>query len=480
MYRLTVPFCGLMCLSTLAFAQEPAKNTTKVTAGPFRVEVTLDGAFESRSMSEIILRPEEWNELTIKDIVPHGARVKKGDVILQLDPRKINDAIRDLEAGMNAAELAIRQNEVEIGATEPLLPLGMDAAARARRNAVADLERFNKLERDLTVRQSEEALKRTRQYLEMEEAELRELEKMYKADDLTEETEEIILKRQRDAVDAARFQLEVAKIEQEKALKIELPRKEEGLKDAATRQSVLFEKSRNALPMALLKLKLDSEKLKLDRAKSIEKLEKLKHDQESMAIRAPRDGVVYYGACVLGNFPNSTELAAKLRRGGAIVPNDVVLTVVDVSDLAIRATVPEKQLSQVKRGVTGFATWADSDDCRGDVRVESLSAVPIGPGKFTATLEVANVGDRCTVTPLPGMTCTVTLLIYAKETAVTVPATAIQTDDWDRTKKFVHIAAADGNREKRSVTIGRKTDKRVEITDGLQAGETIFTTKPEE
>ena len=462
-------------------ADEPAKNTAKVVAGPFRVNVTLDGVFESRSMSEIVLRPEEWAELTIKEVVPHGSRVKRGDLLLQLDARKISEAIRDLEAGMNLGELAIRQNEVEIAALEPLLPLDLEAASRGKRIAVEDLDRFNKLERELTVRQAKESLKRTKQFVEMEEAELRELEKMYKADDLTEETEEIILKRQRDSVDAAHFQLEVAEIEHEKSLKINLPRREETLKEAATRQTVVFEKARNALPMALSKLRLDTEKLRLDRGKSIDKLDKLKRDLAAMTVKSPTDGIVYYGACVLGNWPNSTDIAAKLRRGGSVMANDVLLTVVDPTSLFIRAGVPEKQLSNVRRGVSGYATWSDSDDCRRSVVVESLSAVPVGPGKFTAVLAMPERNNaKCSAPPLPGMTCSITLQVYAKEDAITVPPGAVQTDEWDELRHYVYVVNADGEREKRAVSIGRKTDKKIEIVSGLKAGEVVLTTKPEE
>ena len=44
--------------------------------------------------------------------------------------------------------------------------------------------------------------------LEYEEEELRQLEKMYKADEATEETEKIVLKRARDTVKRAKFVLE--------------------------------------------------------------------------------------------------------------------------------------------------------------------------------------------------------------------------------------------------------------------------------
>ena len=462
------------------FAEDAAKNTAPVVTGPFKVTVTLDGVFESRSMSEIILRPEEWNELTVKEVLPHGATIRQGDVILQLDSKKIIDAIRDLESGMNLAELTIRQNETEIATLETLLPVDLDAANRTKRTAVEDLDRFNKLERDLTVRKAKESLKRTRQALEMSEAELRELEKMYKAYDLTEETEEIILKRQRDEVESAKFFVELAEIELEKDTKIDLPRREESLKEAATRQSALHEKARTVLPMTLSKLKLEVQKLNIERSKSIEKLDKLKRDLASMTVKAPRDGILYYGACVLGNWPSSTDMAVKLRRGGSLQPNDVVLTIVDPTALVIRTSVPEKQLTNVRRGATGYATWADSDECRCDVRVDSISAVPIASGKFTAILDIGNLNDaRRQVPPLPGMTCTVTINAYSKQDALTVPPAALRTDDWDEQKHYVYIVNDAGQREKRGVTVGRRTDKKIEILSGLRAGEKVSTAAEE-
>ena len=470
----------LLLLAAPLFAEDPSKSTSPVAAGPFKVNVTLDGIFESRSMSEIILRPEEWTELTVKEVASHGAKVRQGDVILQLDPKKITDAIRDLESSMSLAELAIRQNETEVATLETLLPVDLEAANRTKRTAVEDLDRFNKLERELTVRKAKESLKRTKQALEMSEAELRELEKMYKADDLTEETEEIILKRQRDEVESAKFYLELAEIELAKDTKIDLPRREEALKEAATRQSALYEKARTVLPMTLSKLKLEVQKLNIERSKSIEKLDKLKPDLGSMTVQAPRDGILYYGACVLGNWPSSTDMAVKLRRGGSLQPNDVVLTIVDPTALLIRTSVSEKQLTNVRRGATGYAIWADSDECRCDVRVDSISAVPITSGKFTAILDIGNLNDaRRQVPPLPGMTCTVTINVYSKQDALTVPPAALRTDDWDEQKRYVYVVNEDGQREKRSVTVGRRTDKKIEILSGLRAGEKVSTAAEE-
>ncbi len=54
--------------------------------------------------------------------------------------------------------------------------------------------------------------------------ELQQLEKMYKASDLTESTEQIILKRQRDQVERGAFYLKLAEYDRDMFFKISLPR----------------------------------------------------------------------------------------------------------------------------------------------------------------------------------------------------------------------------------------------------------------
>src|SRR5206468_2329789 len=75
-------------------------------------------------------------------------------------------------------------------------------------------------------------LKSAQQRLDNAKEELSQLEKMYKADDLTEETEEIVLKRQKFAVEAADYSLETSKQMADQSLNTTIPREHEGLKNA--------------------------------------------------------------------------------------------------------------------------------------------------------------------------------------------------------------------------------------------------------
>ncbi len=123
-------------------------------------------------------------------------------------------------------------------------------------------------------------------YLESSREELKQLEKMYRSKDLTEETEEFILKRTRFEVRMAEFFVKMSRIRAEETLKIELPRREKDLHDNSAKAEVALEKAVSTLPLALQQRRLGLQKMKYDYAKNAEKLERLEKDRETMTVRA--------------------------------------------------------------------------------------------------------------------------------------------------------------------------------------------------
>ena len=125
------------------------------------------------------------------------------------------------------SELSLALARAELKSLEKMAPLEMAAAQRAKQTAEEDLKRFLERQRPFERKSARFSLKSSEHNLEYRTEELKQLEKMYKADDLTEETEEIILKRARNDVDQAKFGLELAKSRATETLgRISLPRQE--------------------------------------------------------------------------------------------------------------------------------------------------------------------------------------------------------------------------------------------------------------
>ena len=215
---------------------EPAKPATcKVKKGPFHVEVSLDGVFEAQNQAELVVRPQEWPQLQVLKAVEHGTPVKQGDLVLALETDKIDRTIAELRSEMQLNELGVKQSEAQLAALEKINPLDADANQRAERMTKEDWKQFQQVEKPLSVKENEFRLKMYQEFLEYAEEEYRQLEKMYKADDLKEETEKIVLRRARTASigQSSRWNSRSAAYEENK--KLGLPRMEERAKELTDR-----------------------------------------------------------------------------------------------------------------------------------------------------------------------------------------------------------------------------------------------------
>ncbi len=459
-------------------ACEESAPTYTVKKKPFRITIQLDGTLEAQVAHEIAIKPEEWNGLVVESAAAHGAQVRKGDTILALETEKIDRAIADLRTELKLSEIALKLSEDQLQALEKTTPLDLESSKRSARMANEDKKFFLDTERPFAMKAAEFSLKMANDNLEYEQEELRQLEKMYKADDVTEETEEIVLRRARDTVAKAKIMVEYAKINHDQTLKFNIPRADEMIKDITERKSLDWEKNKIELPLALDKQRLELARLRVQRERTEDKLKKFEGDRAMMIVKSPIDGVVYYGKCVRGKFSDSTGLADNLRRNGVIQPNMVVMTVVQPRPLFIRASASEELLRDLRPGLKGTATPTAFPDLKLPVAVDDVSDIPVGPGSFDVKFRVTL--NKKTKGLMPGMACKIRMTPYQKKDALGVPPKAVAADELDDQKYHVFLVAKDGKPQRREVTLGRKTDKQVEILKGLAEGDKILMEPPKE
>ena len=286
-------------------ADKPSKH--KVKKGPFRIEVDLDGVFEAQNQAELFIRPQEWTApLSVLKAVEHGAVVKQGDLVLAIDTEKIDRAIADLRCDLQLNEVALKEAATQLATLEKIAPLDDKSNDRNRRITEEDWKQFQEVEKPLMIKVTDFRLRMAKESLGYAEEEYRQLEKMYKADDLREETERIVLRRAKNGVDRAKLEFEFAKASHEEAVKLSLPRTEERTKDQTERSLIDAEYTKTALPLLMSKHRLETEKLTIAHNQGVEKLKKLMSDRDAMIVKAPIDGTVYYGRPIRGKWSSGT------------------------------------------------------------------------------------------------------------------------------------------------------------------------------
>jgi multidrug resistance efflux pump len=454
---------------------KPATHTIKPEL--FKVEVSLKGNFESESMDEITIRPEAWTALKVAKAAAHGATVERGDVLVEFEVDDVDKAIDAQRRKVELAELTLKLAQENLKAMEALTPMSIEAAELSKQYADQDLARFHKIDRPMSEKIAEFDVESSQNYLDYQKEELRQLEKMYKADDLTEETEEIILRRARDMVKRYEFYLEQAKLYRDEMLEVRLPRAEKSIERSTKREGIDLARTKLALSVALNQARLEVESQKVSLGGDKERLDKLVADRQAMTIKAPNAGVVYYGRFKDGDWSGAASIADKLRKGGSVSANEIFMTVVKPRPIAIRAELPEKHLVEIRPGLRGKVQPTALPDVRLDATVASVTPVPVAAGKFEATIRVKLTADGESL--MPGMSCSVKFMPYVNRRALTVPASAVSTDELDDQKHYVFLLT-DGKQKKRQIQVGRKSGDKIEVLLGLEEGDQVVKEYPKD
>lgn len=477
------PLCLLSVATALATADDkptdskPA-DTIRVAPELFRVVVELDGVFEAEQMTEIILLPQQWSTFTVEEVAEQGSRVKEGDLLIKFDARKIDDELRAAEFQAELGRLSLLQNHSELQSLELSVPLDLRAAREALDRARSDLAYHEKYWERLNRESADQSLKSSEYSLENAREELNQLEKMYKADELTEETEEIILKRARRAVEFAEFTLTRSQAQHEQTVNVSLPQQGRQVVEAVIRQEIALSRAEATLPLSLEQKRIERQKLEQTQRQLVEKLEQLRADRKWMEVHSPVAGLVYYGYCERGRWTVGSTLTRQLRKGGAATTNSVLMTIVTPERLVFRLDIPEKSLHQVTPNLPGSITPSGYPSLRLTGSLVDINPIPVKEGLFDGELKIESANDPHAKTLVrPGMTGKVKFVAYEAPEAISVPTSALQTDPADDSLKFVYVDEA-GAPVRRNVVTGHSQGDRTEIKEGLNAGDLVYLKKP--
>lgn len=450
------------------------RKSHKVEAKRLKVEVPLEGVFVASEATEVPLRPEAWTNFEIVEVAEHGQKVRAGETLIKFDDEDLSKAIADLELEQRLNELAIRRMEEELPRLEQSLKMDLDQAERGNREAQEDYKRYNEIERPQTVKSAEFMVKYYSFMLDYEKDELEQLEKMYAADDLTEETEEVVLKRQRNSVEFAEYSLENTKLRRDETLNVALPRFDIAIKESLERAEMALARAKLAWSIDLNRARYELEQRKEARDKSLDRHAKLLADRALMEIKAPADGIVYYGQAVNGRWAETTSLINKYKPHGNVAPGSIVMTIVQSRPIHITASIDEGKRPDVAPGQKAMVALPAEGAAQLSADVKEISVIPVSQGKFEIDFSLSQ--EAVPEWVVAGMSCKISIKTYDKKDALTVPKAAVHDDEDDVNKKYVWVVPkddAESKAERREVTVGKRSGDDVEIVKGLAAGDVV-------
>jgi HlyD family secretion protein len=318
-----------------------------------RVAPTRTGVLMPVAPVTITLWPEAYSgELLVLGVLAPGSAVKEGDVIARLDTRDIEEQIADAELGLDSARVQhaglIEKNAIAEEAAASKLMRTQAALERARRSyeGYATLEAAFQKRSDTLVRKGEQSR------IDDQKDELEQLEAMYEADELTDATEEIVLKRsrrnlalseERNALsgDRRQYRIDLAdKLEMEKRME-DVLRREEELAHMLRTQAVEARAREDAETRSTAGLR-----------KKAQRFERLIVDLGRMTVTAPSAGILLHGS--MKNYrPGGSGML--IERGGRLAARAESFLIADPSAIAIAIDVPESDLTEFPDGVAVVA-----------------------------------------------------------------------------------------------------------------------------
>ncbi|MBT8037173.1 MAG: biotin/lipoyl-binding protein [Verrucomicrobiae bacterium] len=462
-HSLIICLTPLLSLTSLAQAGEYT-----VEPKPFKIVTTLDAVFLPAHSQAIAIQPEKWTDFIVTQLVPHGTHVKKGDPLIGIDSRQLDQQIAAAEKARKADALTLDQAKHDLAQLEITTPRSLATSARKASEDQESLTWYTQIGHAIEIETSQRSIQSAERRLAYQIEELKQLKKMYGEDNKTEETEEIILTRTRNAVDHARFTLKTTQIEAAHTLKTTIPRKLKSHQRAAEDSRISHASAQKTLPRELAQKRIAVAKAIHDDKETAKNLLQMKADRAMMQITAPADGVIYYGKMKQGKWTPTTAVKS-LKVGGKIPAHTTLMTFIPhKTPLVLSAFTEAPNLSALTRGANGSATTELNRYQSFPVSLTHINTYPETDGSFRATLKP---NTSASLHVVPGMKATAKIISHAIKDALKIPTEYLtHTDDGTYT---VNVKLADGKTTSRKVEIGRSNNDWVVITQGLVKDQVI-------
>jgi HlyD family secretion protein len=172
----------------------------------------------------------------------------------------------------------------------------------------------------------------------------------------------------------------------------------------------------------------------------------------------------------------SAGVDSAVPQGAFVAAGTPIVTVVDVSTLGLTAAVDETDVLLVKPGAGATVELDAAEGASYRAKVKAIDMLPTNSARGGVSYQVRldlstgkNADGSTAPTPRPGMSAVIHLQVRQAANAVTVPASAIVNSDGQNAV----WAVQNGRYERVPVTLGVQGEDVVQVTDGVQPGQSI-------
>lgn len=399
-----------------------------VHKGTLTAQLSTSGTL--RPLQSITYRsPLGGREAEITDLVPEGTHVSEGDLLVRLDTTELK---REVERSRQE----VRQSQMEV--------------------QVADIERQDAEDAIKSVAEGEGAVT-------VEEARTRLTLAQKKVDRLRQENDSLTplmdkgfitrdeMKKTSDALEQAEEDLALARKRNDVLVDLTHPRDTQHAKLQLAQKESQLENARTRAQEADTRLKILLEQI------------------ENCSLYARRPGIVVYEEYL------NVSPRRKIHVGDRVTGSQGLVTIPEVSRMALEGSVSEAEVHRVQVGQTAMIRAEAFAAARLTGKVTRIGTLarasadrPIDDKRFDLIIEL----DPTDVDLRPEMTARADILVGTRQDVLLVPVNAV----FQRQGRFVAHVIGAGGVDTRPIDIGESNDVFIEVTGGLREGDQVALT----
>lgn len=476
--RLVLIAALLLALVPAARSEEEKKDkkkdppkTVKVVRRPFTETVETSGALVPRQAIEVAYEPEVYGgALKIVTAAKPGP-VVVGQELVRFDDEPITRDIADGERDLFIARARLEKQHVDLGFRKKSVEMQRAKLVRSLERAERAQKLFLEVHKPTRIAQSVHNLEGAEHRIKDQVEELQQLERMYEADDLTEETEEIVIRRARRSLARSRKSLDWQRKRHELFLEVTLLQEQQDHEIGVERRRHDLRSWEATAGPDLRRAEVELEKARIGFERQEKRLRDLRADRDALRVRAPADGYAVPGAFQGTGWKDLAGMQRVLVPEGRVKARQVLYTIIHPGNVGVQTSVGEGDVLRVKSGQKAVVRPGVDKDLALDAVVLEVLRVASG-GKYAVTLDLAKTDKGL----MPGQSCKIEIVTRRLENALVVPAASIEKDS-DRT--LVHVLK-DGRFQPVEVEVGARSGKHVEILSGVAEGDRILATPAKE
>ncbi len=449
-----------------------SQPTYVVEQGPLTISVPVAGTIQAREKE--IIQNELEGSSTIIYLIPEGKRVKKGELLVELDASNLIDQRVDQQIKVQNAEAAYINARENLAIVESQAQSDIDKAQLVYDFAVQDLKKYEDGDFPKLKKEAETKIAETQENLNLQNEKVKWSRILYEEKYLSQ------TELQNDELSAYRIknQLDLANKDLELLNQYTYTRQIAQLKSDVSQAKMALERTKRQANANIVQAsaQLQAKLAEYDQEKN--KLAKLDDQIGKAKIYAKMDGLVVYATSVRMGRDFRGGSSEPLEAGRTVREREELIHLPTTAAYKVDAKVQESSLEKIHVGLPVRITV---DAIPGKVytgKVATIAPLPNAQSMFmNPDLKVYDTEiyiDGADDDLRSGMGCLAEIIVDYYPDATYVPVHAVLRIG---TKPTVFVA--NGNKwEPRTVDLGLDNNSLAHIKSGLKKGEIVLLTPP--